>query len=170
MDSKNLFREKSLKRITSPEALNDYIKIANPGIWMLIVSIIIIMSCALVWSFFFNMEETISSYAYTEAGDTIILIAEAEIEELKNASDSKFLADGTSTLKANIDGVEYNILNIENTPICIDETYDAYYLHVLGLSVGDWAYKIHIDGNLDDGVSEVNIITNTFTPASMIFN
>ena len=31
-----LFREKSIERISSPEQLNDYLHVTNPGIWILL--------------------------------------------------------------------------------------------------------------------------------------
>ena len=30
----SIFREKSLKRISSPEQLNDYIKVSQPSVWI----------------------------------------------------------------------------------------------------------------------------------------
>ena len=116
------------------------------------------------------MEETIPTYSYTNNGDTIILIAENEIDELMKASATKSASDEAGMLKANVAGTNYAITSIEDKPVCIDDSYDAYYLHKLGLSQGDWAYAIHINAHIDNGVNEVNIITNTFTPASMIFN
>ena len=47
--SDNLFREKNLKRISSPESLNDYVKISNPGIWVLLVAVIVLLVGFLVW-------------------------------------------------------------------------------------------------------------------------
>ena len=31
-----LFREKSLEAVESPEALNDYLRVTSPGIWMVL--------------------------------------------------------------------------------------------------------------------------------------
>ena len=36
--SDQIFRKKSLDRISSPEQLNDYIRMANPGIWMILTA------------------------------------------------------------------------------------------------------------------------------------
>ena len=36
--SDQIFRKKSLDRISSPEQLNDYIRVANPGIWMILAA------------------------------------------------------------------------------------------------------------------------------------
>ena len=38
--SDQIFRKKSLDRISSPEQLNDYIRVANPGIWMILAAVI----------------------------------------------------------------------------------------------------------------------------------
>jgi len=40
--SDQIFRKKSLDRISSPEQLNDYIRVANPGIWMILAAVIIL--------------------------------------------------------------------------------------------------------------------------------
>ena len=162
MENNNLFREKSLKKISSPEALNDYIKVANPGVWMVIISIIILISGALVCSFFFNMEETVQSYAYTENGKTIILVSEDDFSDI----------DTNCLVK--IDDEKYSISNISKTPIEIDDSIDSYFKHVLGLKENEWAYVIEIDtaelNAPNEGVSVANIITNSFTPSSLIFN
>ena len=46
----NLFRENSLKKISSPDELNDYIKISNPNIWLTISALFIILISFFVWS------------------------------------------------------------------------------------------------------------------------
>ena len=35
-----LFREKSLKAIESPEALNDYLRVTSPGVWLVLAAVI----------------------------------------------------------------------------------------------------------------------------------
>ena len=44
--SDQIFRKKSLDRISSPEQLNDYIRVANPGIWMILAAVIILLAGA----------------------------------------------------------------------------------------------------------------------------
>jgi len=50
-----IFREKSIERVTSPEQLNDYVKVSNPDIWMVLLSIFILLSGALLWAQYSNM-------------------------------------------------------------------------------------------------------------------
>lgn len=46
----NLFREKSIERVSSPEKLDDYIKVVSPGIWILLAAIIVLLLGILVWA------------------------------------------------------------------------------------------------------------------------
>ncbi len=48
----NLFREKSLKRVQSPEALNDYIRVTSPSVWLVLAALVLLLVGMLVWSVF----------------------------------------------------------------------------------------------------------------------
>ena len=39
----SIFREKSIERVSSPEKLDDYIKVVSPGIWILLAAIIVLL-------------------------------------------------------------------------------------------------------------------------------
>ncbi len=49
MDNK-LFREKSIEKVSSPEKLDDYIKVVSPGIWLVLVAVIILLLGVLAWA------------------------------------------------------------------------------------------------------------------------
>ena len=44
-----LYRKKSMDRISSPEELNDYIRVTSPSVWMVLMAIVIILVGTLVW-------------------------------------------------------------------------------------------------------------------------
>lgn len=44
-----IYRKKSLDRVKSPEQLNDYIRVANPGIWLFILAVALFVVGAVVW-------------------------------------------------------------------------------------------------------------------------
>ncbi len=52
----SLFRKKNLERISSPEQLNDYIRVSTPAIWILLVAVIILLLGALVWATFGSLD------------------------------------------------------------------------------------------------------------------
>lgn len=63
-----IFRKKSLDRVNSPEALEDYIQVTNPGVWLVMGAIIALLIGACVWGFFGRMESTVSASAISENG------------------------------------------------------------------------------------------------------
>ena len=39
----NLFRKKSLDRISSPEELHDYLRVTSPSLWMVLAAIMVLL-------------------------------------------------------------------------------------------------------------------------------
>ncbi|MCR4893083.1 MAG: hypothetical protein K5989_13000 [Lachnospiraceae bacterium] len=52
MDNKSIFREKSLGRVSSPEKLNDYIKVTTPSVWLVLLAIMVLLIGAFIWSIY----------------------------------------------------------------------------------------------------------------------
>ncbi len=53
----DLFRKKSMDRISSPEELNDYIKVTSPSVWMVLLAIVVILAGVLVWGVIGSVDE-----------------------------------------------------------------------------------------------------------------
>ena len=49
-NNKSVFRQETLERISSPEQLNDYLHVTNPGIWVILTAVIILMLGVFVWA------------------------------------------------------------------------------------------------------------------------
>lgn len=54
-----IFRKKSLERIKSPESLKDYVRVANPSVWLILTAIIVLLLGGLLWGFFGRIETKI---------------------------------------------------------------------------------------------------------------
>lgn len=53
-----LFREKSLERVSSPEQLDDYIRVTTPSVWIVLAATVIILAGMLAWSVFGTVNVT----------------------------------------------------------------------------------------------------------------
>ena len=53
---KSVFREKSMERVSSPEQLNDYIRVTTPSIWLVLLGLVILLVGMLTWSIFGRVE------------------------------------------------------------------------------------------------------------------
>ncbi len=51
-----IFREKSVERVSSPEALNDYIRVTTPSVWIVLIALVILLVGMLAWSVFGTVE------------------------------------------------------------------------------------------------------------------
>lgn len=45
-----IFREKSIKRVSSPEQLNDYIRVTSPSVWIVLLALVVLLLGMLAWS------------------------------------------------------------------------------------------------------------------------
>lgn len=45
-----VFRQASLKRISSPESLNDYIRVTTPSVWIVLIALALLLVGMLAWS------------------------------------------------------------------------------------------------------------------------
>ena len=48
----DLFRKKSLDRVTTPEELNDYIRVTTAPVWLVLLATLIILAGLIVWGVF----------------------------------------------------------------------------------------------------------------------
>ena len=49
-NNESIFRKKTLERISSPEQLTDYLRITNPGVWVVMSAIIFLLLGLFFWS------------------------------------------------------------------------------------------------------------------------
>lgn len=63
-----IFRKKSLDKIQSPEDLNDYVRVANPGLWLVLAAVIILLVGACVWGICGRIESTLPVTAEVSSG------------------------------------------------------------------------------------------------------
>ncbi len=61
-------------QITSPEQLNGYIRVTNPGVWTVLAAIIVLLAGAFFWLFTGSIEKSETFAAYTESDLSLAFI------------------------------------------------------------------------------------------------
>ena len=64
----SIFREKSIQKVQSPDNLNAYIQVSNPGIWILLVSIVFLLLGLCIWGCFGQLRTQVQGQALCENG------------------------------------------------------------------------------------------------------
>ena len=135
-----VFRKKSLDKMKSPENLSDYIKVANPGVWMVLLAALTLLIGALIWGCFGHIDTKFEAVAITSDGQTVCFVDEEYIDSLQPG------------MKVDINGEEGTILLIGP----MEE------------SLGKHA--VLVDANVPDGSYMANIIIESIKPLSFVFN
>lgn len=156
--NEQLFRKKSIDRVSSPEQLNEYIRVANPGVWMVLAAIVILLAGVCVWGVLGHLDTTLSVAAVAANGETTLYVKEADVGSLSEG------------LTVRIGGQEYAVTSIAATPVAVDETVSDYALHVGNLQQGEWVYAVSISGTLPDGVHSAQIVIERVSPMSFVLN
>ena len=45
-----VFRKQTIERISSPDRLTEYLRVANPGIWVVLAAVILLLAGIVVWA------------------------------------------------------------------------------------------------------------------------
>lgn len=156
--NKQLFNKSNMDKISSPEQLHDYVKVANPGIWMAISAIVIFLAGVVVWGFIGKIDTTMASAIVTDGGNAVMYIGESDVEKLEIG------------MKVRSENKEYTITAIAEEPIKVDSSLTDYAIHASGLTLGEWVYEVSIDGEHSDGVNKADIVIESISPISFILN
>jgi hypothetical protein len=74
-----LYREKSLKYISSPDQLNDYLKVTKPGVWAVLAAVIILLVGLLIWGNFAYIGSSVEGTAQVEDNSLVMTFDSQEI-------------------------------------------------------------------------------------------
>ena len=75
----SIFRKKSLDRISSPEALSDYLRVTSPTVWLILIAIILMLAGFLIWSSVASIDSFATGTAQVEDGSMRISFDDEQI-------------------------------------------------------------------------------------------
>ncbi|HAM16439.1 MAG TPA: hypothetical protein DCP91_11425 [Eggerthellaceae bacterium] len=70
-------QESEARRISSPEQLNDYLKVTSPKIWLLLVAVILLIAGLILWSSFTTIESYATGTAKASGGEVTVTFDDA---------------------------------------------------------------------------------------------
>ena len=85
----SLFRKSAVDKVRSPEQLGEYMKVAGPGIWVILGGLIAVFAGFFIWGFLGTIPETkvLSGTVLAPAGEPMAVHAYVPIEEIKQITE-----------------------------------------------------------------------------------
>ena len=160
MDNKkqDIFRTKSIERIECPESMNDYLQVTSPGVWLVLITIVIFLIGACIWGIFGSIESTVNVAVVSTDTETICLVPNTALESvIRNRA-------------VRITDTNYELLPATLEPEIISEDTNIYWILAGNLNIGDIVYRIPLSQNLSEGVYTGTIVTETLSPLSLLLN
>ena len=155
----SVFRQKSMEKISSPEQMNDYIRVSSPSVWMILTAVIVLLAGICVWGVFGHLDTAVQTGGICADGRLTVLIGEQDYDKITEAA------------VISVDGVEYAVTGTADAPIQADDRIAPYAVHLADLSAGDWVYELYADApELPDGVYAVSVITERISPLDFVWN
>lgn len=157
-DKTNIFRKASLERVSSPEQLNDYIKVTGHSVWLVLTAVVVLLIGVLVWSVCGTLTTTPEAVAVVAKGSAICYLRPEDATGIA-AGMTVHIEDSTGT-----------VTDIAATPIEITTDFDAYALYLGGYQAGGFVIPMAVDIAVPDGVYPAKLILESVSPISFILN
>lgn len=154
-----LFRKKSMDMISSPEDLHDYVRVTNPGVWLILSAIIVLLAGFIVWGIFGEIHTEIDAVCVTDGGKTICYVSEENV---------KAVQPGMTVTAA--DGTVCTVSEISGEALDASEVLSDYAMHVGGFAEGQWIHELMLDRNLTNGTCSASVTVDSVEPISFILN
>lgn len=159
MSERKIFRQKSIDRVSSPDQLDDYIRVTNPGVWMILISIILVMAGSIVWGTFGKLETRLKVPAVAGKGNVVLYVKGEDILDIKPGQ------------KVEIDGSEGSIISYLDDAIKAEDVLGDVTLSVAGYAHEDMVYPVYADIDIKNGVhNEAEIVTDSVSPITFLIN
>ena len=99
------------EKITSPDQLNDYIRVTSPGAWIILSSILVFLAGFFIWIFNGQLEISFPSYIYTESEKSSAFLPADKVSKLKRGT----------TVRLSENGVSGEVLNVSDKSLSFSE-------------------------------------------------
>ena len=124
----------------TPDDLDDYIRVSNPGVWLLLISVILLLAGVCVWGVFGRIDSTVPSAVTVKNGCAVCYVAEQNMEEVKIGQTVKFAEQ------------------------------EAVITQIGEKEANGYACTLTTVTGLPDGAYEGKVVINTYRPLSFILN
>ena len=160
--SSSIFNKRATEKLRSPDDLDKYVRVTNPGIWALLGACMALLIGLFSWGFFGSVTTSVSTTGVVHKGQAMCFLSAEDVAKVNEGDVANFAGH---TMKV------VDVAAIPNSSEEVSEMLDSDYLASV-LVQGEWAYRVVFRGEAEDfdqGVPlAVSITTERIAPISLI--
>ncbi len=117
-----IFRKKSLERLSTPEDLTEYLRVTNPSVWIFLGAVIVLIVGTLMWAGFASFHSRIYGNAKVEDGTAVVQFDDQNAKVLEQGMPAE-IGSSATTIESIGKDAKGNIVCICSTDLP-NGTYD----------------------------------------------
>lgn len=157
-----LFREKNIEKVTSPEQLNDYIRVTSPGVCLTMGAVLVFLVCVCVWAAAGTLDITVEAKGLADGKILYCYLDEEDIQ---------YVREGMTVHTKAGEGTVKSVSEIpDDYEMMAQRLGGENMVHALHIQDGEWRYLVEISREEDsEGLMDVSIVTERVSPISYMF-
>lgn len=161
-ETSNLFTEKAADKLRSPDDLDEYVRVTNPNVWVVLAACTVLMIGLFAWGFLGTAETSVGATGTYVKGEVLCFLPSDE-------ASSVHVGD-----VANVNGALMHVASIGDVPVSRVEAREIIGGDYLASTLveDDWTHVVSFSGAADfkEGIPlSVTITTERIAPISLIF-
>ena len=157
--AEQLYREKSMDRISSPEQLNDYLKVTKTTVWVVLIAIILLLAGFFVWAALTYIGSNVSGTGEVKGGRTMVISFDDDADAAKVEEGMEVKAGDGSAVITRVGGegaLRCRLLDmglIPKTRVCVTKV--APLGDPIELRLRDYSLSIRLEDARQIEVSDI---------------
>ena len=162
-EQKSIFTKKAQDKLRSPDELDEYVRLTNPSVWVVLAACVLLMMGLLAWAFFGTLTTSVTTMG-TYVDDEVVCFLTADSASKVKVGDI-----------ANVEGVLLEVTSVSAVPLSREEAREIVGGDYLASTLiqSDWVYVVRFVCDEDPGFNggvplSINITTEKIAPISLV--
>lgn len=95
----SMFRKESMDHISSPEQLNDYLRVTTPTVWVILIAVIILLAGMLIWGSVTSLDSYAGGTAQVKDGLLVLYLDDQSLAETVEPGMQLVVGDNVLTVR-----------------------------------------------------------------------
>ena len=158
---KEIFRKKSLDKISSPEQFDQYLSVVNTGVWLALAAVFLLLCGICVWGIFGKLETTLPVAAVVDGGQMVCYVSSEQAKSIEEG------------MKVEVEGAQYVGQKKSVRPTKASDGMEPYLQYLGGFREDSFVFAVYatpVGDAAKDGLYEAQVVVESISAMSFLWN